>query len=197
MEYPKYRSEIPDFLNEKDLRGIGVEVGVQRGDFSRTILNRWQGTRLYMVDIWAPTPGTKDVASTNPWGQLENMSEAFKNVFEFGYRAVMLRDSSVAAAELFGSRTLDFVYLDAAHDYKSVVSDIEAWVPKIKRGGFLMGHDYADNEITMVDPVHKFPVGSFKIEVKRAVDEWAEKYKHLIHVVGKDYMWSWMIRIDL
>ena len=41
---------------------------------------------------------------------------------------------------------LDYVFLDAAHDYESIRDDIAAWWPKIKAGGWLAGHDYTDAE---------------------------------------------------
>lgn len=33
--------------------GKGVEVGTFKGEFSRQIVNNWNGT-LYMVDVWRP-----------------------------------------------------------------------------------------------------------------------------------------------
>ena len=40
---------------------------------------------------------------------------------------------------------LDFVFIDAQHDYDSVKKDIEIWTPKLKPGGLLSGHDYQPN----------------------------------------------------
>ena len=30
------------------------------------------------------------------------------------------------------------------HTYKSVMQDIQAWLPKVKKNGYLAGHDYSD-----------------------------------------------------
>ena len=36
---------------------------------------------------------------------------------------------------------LDFVYIDACHEYSAVKADIAAWYPKVRVGGVLGGHD--------------------------------------------------------
>ena len=50
---------------------------------------------------------------------------------------------STEAAAVFGDATLDFVWLDAGHDYASVKADIEVWLPKVKAGGVLGGDDWS------------------------------------------------------
>lgn len=49
---------------------------------------------------------------------------------------------STESASLFKDRSLDFVYIDACHEYSKVRLDILAWLPKVKSGGTLAGHDY-------------------------------------------------------
>ena len=53
-----------------------------------------------------------------------------------------IQASSPAAAESYADASLDFVYIDADHRYAAVSADIKAWLPKIKAGGWLAGHDY-------------------------------------------------------
>jgi methyltransferase family protein len=81
-----------------------------------------------------------------------------RNVIECGYEDILtlLIADSVAASRLFADASVDWVHLDARHDYASVKTDIRAWLPKVKTGGWLSGDDY--------DPV-KWP------EVVRAVGE--------------------------
>ena len=40
---------------------------------------------------------------------------------------------------------IDLVYIDASHWYNDVINDINCWLPKIKSGGYLSGHDYVPN----------------------------------------------------
>jgi predicted O-methyltransferase YrrM len=75
-------------------------------------------------------------------------------------------DSAERAVD-FEDGTLDFVFIDAAHDYDSVVKDMAAWYPKIKPGGIWAGHDY---------PHH---------EVEQAVHEHADAHGYEVAQVGR------------
>ena len=82
---------------------------------------------------------------------------------------VIAGDSAESAA-LFEDASLDAVYIDAAHDYDSVVKDIAAWFPKIKPAGVFSGHDYPH------------------WEVKQAVDEHAAANGYTIEQIGRVWM---------
>ena len=49
---------------------------------------------------------------------------------------------SIEAAERYDDDSLDFVFIDGTHTYDAVKQDIRAWLPKVKSGGLLTGHDY-------------------------------------------------------
>ena len=67
---------------------------------------------------------------------------------------------STEAASIILDETVDVVYIDARHDYRSVAQDIDAWWPKVRPGGILAGHDY----------LNTYTHGTL-ISVKPAVDE--------------------------
>lgn len=68
----------------------------------------------------------------------------------------IVKGKSVEAAQAFDNDSVDFVFIDAAHDYESVKADISAWLPKVKIGGIIAGHDYDED---------------YKYGVVKAVDE--------------------------
>ena len=55
--------------------------------------------------------------------------------------------TSVEASKLYENESLDFVFIDACHEYSCVKEDIIAWYPKIKKGGVLAGHDINAEEV--------------------------------------------------
>ena len=54
----------------------------------------------------------------------------------------IVKATSIKASRLFDEEYFDLVFLDAGHQYQSIFEDIKIWLPLIKNGGFLSGHDY-------------------------------------------------------
>ena len=73
------------------------------------------------------------------------------------------QDIDRSGSSAAGKRTIDFVYLDARHDYRSVVEDVCAWFPLVTPGGILAGHDYVRSRY-----LHKT-----LFTVRQAVDKFA------------------------
>ncbi len=125
------------------LQGKGVEIGTFKGEFSSEIMRNWNGT-LYMVDVWNEIKEGYEDASNHGRFDIDIYGEAIKNIKGYEDRAIMIRATSEIASNIFQDESLDFVYIDANHAYDYVVQDIELWYPKVKPGGFVMGHDYID-----------------------------------------------------
>jgi cephalosporin hydroxylase len=67
-----------------------------------------------------------------------------RNVLNCGLGAStrLIVAGSVEAAALFAPASLDFVFIDGDHSREAVLADIAAWLPRIKVGSLLAGHDY-------------------------------------------------------
>lgn len=116
-----------------------VEVGSWKGKSSVymavEIANSKKDISFDCVDTWE---GSEEHA-----GQTDGLFDLFmKNIEPVRQWIRPVRAASVDAAKGYADASLDFVFIDAAHDYDNVVADIAAWRPKVKPGGVLAGHDY-------------------------------------------------------
>lgn len=130
-------TELPNIIGPS---GRGVEIGVFKGDLSKELISKWNGT-LYMVDVWRPLGDEYDDMSNH---SVHNTaySETMLNIRGNEDRAIMIRCDSKQASEFFQDESLDFIYIDANHAYDFVKEDLYTWFPKLKKGGIFSGHDY-------------------------------------------------------
>lgn len=126
--------------NRNDLaklfKGVGAEIGVERAHFSKEILKT--ADKLYCVDPWKAYQGYREHVSQD---KLDGFFEESKQRLE-GLNVRFVREFSLDAVKHFEDEVLDFVYIDANHDYENCKADIEAWSKKVKKGGIVAGHDY-------------------------------------------------------
>jgi predicted O-methyltransferase YrrM len=83
---------------------------------------------------------------------------------------------SEEAARAFPDDSFNFVYIDAAHDYESVKTDIDAWLPKVAVGGVLAGDDYHSSWPGVIDAVHE-KLGASNIEIVEK-GQWLYRKRH-------------------
>lgn len=65
-----------------------------------------------------------------------------KNIEPIKNKINIIRQDSAEAAVLYKDNSLDFIFIDANHDYEPVKNDIISWYPKLKKNGIIAGHDY-------------------------------------------------------
>ncbi len=150
-------------------QGIGVEIGSQRGIFAEKLLYATQARQLHLVDIWSNQSHYQEVICR---------FKKIKNVF-------LHQLDSVAAAQLFEDKSLDWIYLDADHSYEKVSSDLRAWLPKIKDNGWIFGHDYV---VPNSDPLAK------NFGVLPAVFEFCDSFNLEVNALTEDKWTSFGIQ---
>jgi hypothetical protein len=137
----------------------GAEIGVARGNTTSVILERNSKLHLHAIDLFGPVPiglggrqyRYKDFALVT--------SDFYTKTAPFKDRLTVLRGLSWEMADEVEDNSLDFIFIDADHEYASVIKDIKAWTPKVKDGGMVSGHDHHFEEvlkaITELIPNHK------------------------------------------
>ena len=151
-----HRNAMVEALCERD--SVGAEVGVLGGNHAKEILEIAQPSKLTLIDLWDGTKinyrviGTtvaeikkmpRKIARAEAGIQLfRYIKEHFADEVAQGIVNIKKGYSTEVAKEIEGG-SLDWVYIDAAHDYDNVIADLEAYYPKVKSGGLILGHDYS------------------------------------------------------
>lgn len=136
----KTREELLEFLPKNS---IGAEVGVFKGEFSKIILDIVKPSLLYLIDPWVGNIESGDKNGKNI--QYINGEEYYINniLKEFlTLPQVKLLKNHSDIIQVLPNNYLDWIYIDGAHDYNSVKYDLNVSLPKVKKGGFILGHDY-------------------------------------------------------
>lgn len=148
MRFP----ELQWLYNEAKKHTIIVEVGSWKGKSTHALLSGCKG-KVYSVDTWQGSEDLRD--STNWMAKKEDVYSIFvENTKTFNH-SISIPKSSVDAAQCFQDDSIDMVFIDAGHDYKSVKEDILAWLPKVKEGGIICGHDYQQSWMSVIQAVNE------------------------------------------
>jgi len=144
--------------------------------------------KLYCVDAWKIyPPDYRDYLEQQVLDRAFERARARLKPFD----VEIVNAFSVQAAQGFKDGSLDFVYIDANHEYPYVTQDIVEWSRKVRSGGIVSGHDYYESTVV-----------NSKCHVIPAVQGYARAYRiHPWFVIGtkaktpgliRDTSRSWM-----
>ena len=123
----------------------GAELGLWRGRTFGYLLRECEALHLIGVDLFGPQPEHPEYGSQpsfgEEWGHDENEQVCLDIADRYPGRAEVIKDYTTNAAKVLPDEYLDFVFIDADHTSEGVLRDIEDWEPKVKKGGYVMGHD--------------------------------------------------------
>lgn len=190
MSHLSSRNQLPNFLNERGLKGVAVEVGTHRGDYAEIFLRKWKGEKLYCVDPW-------ETATEDYSGQAKTLHESdgdrhhdyltcLDNLRHDMDRVEILKQTSMMAKSLLYSRGVfpDFVYLDGNHEPPHVKNDIFHWWSLLRVGGVLAGHD-------IVCPGE--PDGGWGCYIQPVVQKFFKDEKVYLIVEEKNLPWTYYV----
>lgn len=175
--YTRVINELPD---NSHIVEIGAWKGQSTAYLAVEIINSGKNIKLDVVDTWK---GSKDGSFTAYTDDLKINNGNIFPIFKQNMKPVehiinSMQMESEEAYKLYEDHSLDFLFLDGNHNYEDVKKEILHWLPKIKKGGLIGGHDYK----------HKDLPG-----VTKAVDEIFKK----IIIIGGDEISSpsWLVYV--
>ena len=158
-----------DAVREAMDGSVFVELGCWKGRSSCflavEVVNSQKDIKLNFVDHWKGSDEPEH--DSDPEKDLI-FSIFTKNLSKACVAHSIFRTDTVSAAGLFEDNSVDFIWVDAGHEYSEVKADIEAWWPKLRAGGVMGGDDLPMNG------------------VKQAVTEMFPQ-----HEVGSENGWQW------
>lgn len=154
----KNRIELARYFNKLGLK-IGAEIGVSAGVNAENFCREIPGLTLYCVDSWEGVKG-------------EPRYQRAKIILQ-KYDVIFIRKASMEAVKNFEDDSLDFVFIDANHQFDFVMEDIIEWSKKVRLGGIVSGHDYYHSNLG-------------KIGVVEAVDSYVKAHNLKLNLTTKD-----------
>lgn len=160
--------------------GVAAELGVQKGDFTRELLEIADPERLHLVDLWYL------LGKEWHWGRgsrstvaaLKGILDKFEDELVSGRVALNIGDD-VEVLATFPDRYFDWVYLDTLHAYEHTKRELEILKVKVKLHGIIAGDDWR------LDPTHPHH------GVCRAVTEFVETEPYdLVYASEDDLQWA-------
>ncbi len=116
---------------------VAVEIGTCQGWFAYRMAKYLKETaRIFCVDPFYDDKEEK-------YDGAYNLSCWKKNTREwFGKTVFLKRGESFDESQKWGhSVPIDFLFIDGDHHSEAVLLDLEGWVPRVRTGGLVAGHD--------------------------------------------------------
>lgn len=110
-----------------------IEIGIWKGTSAITFSKFFK--KVYSLDIVKSS--VKNLISK----KIENIEALIRNE---------------ETIKLFKDDTIDVLYIDGNHTKDGVMTDLKEFYPKIKKGGYICGHDYGGIEIGVTNAVLEF-----------------------------------------
>ncbi|MEA5497923.1 class I SAM-dependent methyltransferase [Limnoraphis robusta] len=133
-----------ELLKKMTKRGTVCEVGTNKGEFARAILELTSPSELHIVDI-----------------SFENFEYEQLNKQDIEKVSKLHEMDSVQCLSSFPDHYFDWIYIDANHYYEYVKKDLEVAKAKVKNDGYIVCNDYTSWSVS----------GVTKCGVAKAVNE--------------------------
>ena len=105
---------------------VGAWLGKSTSIMAVEILNSNKDIKFDVVDTWDGRGDTEYHAKTKEGTLYKDFLANMEPVIDV---VNPIRQTSVEASKLYENNTLDFIFIDASHDYENVKLDLKSWFP--------------------------------------------------------------------
>ena len=119
-----------------------IEIGTHMGESSFLFASSGLFSHIDIID---PLSGTEEFNELFGYSWPEVVTEYNINTRLFKDIITLHQDYSYNIADSFENESVDFIYIDADHSEDSVRKDLNLYLPKLRPGGIIAGHDYVPN----------------------------------------------------
>lgn len=126
-----------------------VEIGAYAGE--ATMMLSLCCTKVIAIDPWVN--GYDDDDKSSHAFPMEKVKESFQTRTKVATNITHYQTTSEKAVKKFEDRSIDVVYFDAIHKLGPTRDGLKLWLPKIKKDGYICGHDFCGYWGEVVDAV--------------------------------------------
>lgn len=154
MNVEHYYQTVPGYFDFEDVYREAIEWIPDGGTFVE--VGCWQGQSLAYLLVEAHNSGKQLKVfgcdhfrgSVNDGPLIKEadlksiVAHCSHNLRRAAYPFSLVHAESTVGATFFADESIDYLFIDAGHMYEEVQSDLAAWLPKVKPGGIVAGHDF-------------------------------------------------------
>lgn len=136
--------DLPYFIRERNFRN-GLELGAKAGRSMYFTLKVNKALKYTGIDLWEVIKGGAYKDNNR------NELRCKKRLEGFGNKVELIKGDAKLIAEDIPDEQFDFIFYDLqCKDMSNIHQEmIEKWLPKIKKGGALIGRDFRDFRLAL------------------------------------------------
>lgn len=136
-----FYQEIEGWFNFSGLYSHMVETAKDGATFVELGAFYGASTAFMAVEI-ANSNKSIDFHTVDSWEYKPIFDSFTKSIEPVKDLVTVHQNTTDDACALFEDESIDFLFIDACHEYEQVARDIKNWLPKMKPNSVFAGHDY-------------------------------------------------------
>ena len=147
---------------------VFVEIGCWKGRSTVFMADRitlsGKNIKFFAIDIWEPFVQEDGIIFHSTYDEFLENIEPVKDTI------TSIKGSSHEVYKQFADKSIDFLFIDGNHDYEPCLKDIQLWMPKMKDGSVIAGHDYQFNGVRKA--VDEMFMGRINLKYYESTSSW-------------------------